>query len=134
MKRNLDLDILGSKYLVFFGDREEVKIPKEFLGECHIYSKLISLVDSIDDEPNMTEGDLENRTKEILAHEIFHAYINESGLDLDPEVEEQLANFYQKNWRKMSNSILDIFDRYEELLNKDSKEIKKEFDINFKSC
>lgn len=125
MKRNLDLDILGSKYLVFFGDREEVNIPKEFLGECHTYSKVILLVDSDDcDEPNMTEGDLENRTKEVLVHEIFHAYINESGLDLDPEVEEQLANFYQKNWRKMSNSILDIFDRYEDLLDKDVKNSK----------
>lgn len=62
------------------------------------------------DKEDCKKKELEVRTQEILAHEIFHAYLNECGLELDSQVEEQLANFYMKNWRKMNNSVLECLD------------------------
>ena len=41
---------------------------------------------------------------------MFHAFINESGLDIPEDIGERLAIWYEKKWRKMNNSICGLLD------------------------
>lgn len=101
------VNVLGSVYSVKFGDKEEISLCAEHDGECRVFSKEI-LVNTGKD--NLTEEELVERTKEIFAHEIFHAFVNESGVSLDDDVEEVLAVFFMKVWRKMNNTIMEVLD------------------------
>ena len=106
MKR-IKTEILGTTYEVSLGDKEEIGLDKDHLGECRIFGKKILVKTNQDD---CVEDELRVRTQEAVAHEIFHAFINESGIDLEPSVEEQIACFYMKNWRKMNNAVLEVLD------------------------
>lgn len=106
--KELKIDVMGCIYKVLVGKADEIHIDKENMGECRTWGKKI-LVKT--DKEDCKNRELEVRTQEILAHEIFHAYLNECGLELDSQVEEQLANFYMKNWRKMNNSVLECLDK-----------------------
>ena len=102
-------NIMGTEYTVKFGSREEIGLSQENLGLCRIYEKEILVCTEMGD--CKTSKEWGRQTTEILAHEIFHAYVNESGVDLEVEdAEEVMAYFYMKNWRKMNNSILGILD------------------------
>ena len=105
--KELKIDVMGCPYRVLVGKADEIHIDKENMGECRTWGKKI-LVKT--DKEGCKKRELEVRTQEILAHEIFHAYLNECGLELDSQVEEQLANFFMKNWRKMNNSVLECLD------------------------
>ena len=107
MKKELIHSVLGTPYTLKLGDRKEINMPDDNMGECRIYSKQILVCTEIGD---CTERELEVRIQEIVAHEIFHAYMNEAGVDLEPDTEEMLATFFMKNWRKMNNSILEVLD------------------------
>lgn len=100
-------NVLGTPYEVLLGTKSQIGISEENMGECRSYSKKILVSTEQDD---CTEEELMVRTQEIVAHEIFHAYANEAGLDLTPDTEEMVANFFMKTWRKMNNSILEICD------------------------
>jgi len=100
-------EIMGTPYEVLLGDKVEIGISEENMGECRSYSKKILVSTEQDD---CTEEELRVRTQEVVVHEIFHAYANEAGLDLTPDNEEMVANFFMKTWRKMNNSILEICD------------------------
>ena len=103
-------NILGTVYEVFLGKRKDIGVDECNAGECRIYSKQIKVCT---DEEDCTEKELKVRIEEITAHEIFHAYVNEAGIDLDDSTEEQLATFYMKNWKKMHNSVLEILNKGE---------------------
>ena len=100
-------NVLGTPYTVKVGHREEINLKEEFAGECRIYSKEILVCA---DKGECTEEEHEKKVQEIIAHEFFHAYVNEAGLDLDSRDEELLATFYMKNWRKLNNSVLEVLD------------------------
>ena len=100
--------VLGTPYEVSFGDRNEINMSDDNLGECRIFGKKILVCTELGD---CEEKELEVRTQEIIAHEIFHAYCNEAGLDLSDDQEEMVATFFMKNWRKMYNSILEVIDK-----------------------
>lgn len=108
MKQTWIHSVLGTPYVFEFGDRESLELSPENIGECRVYAKKILVC--TEKEDCVTEEELDLKVREILAHEIFHAYLNEAGIDLDDSVEEQLASFYMKNWRKMSDSILEVAD------------------------
>lgn len=100
--------ILGTVYSVLVGSRSELMLKDGLSGECRLYGKKLKICS---DREDCTERELRVKVQEIVAHEVLHAYINEAGIELEPEVEELLANFFMKNWRKMNNSILDILDQ-----------------------
>ena len=101
-------DVLGTEYEIMFGTKEKIGLSEEHMGLCKVYAKQILVHIGADD---CDEKELKKRTEEIVAHELFHAYLNESGIEIDEEVEEVIANFYTKNWRKMNNSILEVLGR-----------------------
>ena len=97
--------VLGAPYKVKIGDKDFTEIREENMGECQVYAKKILVSTEVED---CNEKELEVRTKEIIAHELLHAYLNEAGVDLESEVEERLASFFMKNHEKLSKSISDI--------------------------
>ena len=100
-------NVLDTPYEVLFGERTDTGMSEDNMGECKVYAKQILVCT---EQGECTEKELEVKVQEIVAHEIFHAYVNEAGLDLDPDEEELVATFYMKNWRKMNNSILSVLD------------------------
>lgn len=100
--------VLGTDYEVLLGSREEIGLDKEHMGECRIYSKKILVCT---EEEDCTKEELSKKVQEIVAHEFLHAYLNEAGVDIAYGDEEKMCDFYMKNWRKMSNSIIDVLDR-----------------------
>lgn len=107
--KTLTHNIMGCDYVVKFGRREDIGLGEENLGLCRIYEKEILVCTEMND--CKTSKEWKGQTSEILAHEIFHAYLNEAGVDLEvDDPEEVMAFFYMKNWRKMNNSILSILD------------------------
>ena len=101
-------NILGTVYEIFLGEREEISLDEHNAGECRIYAKQIKVCTAKED---CDEKELRVKVEEITAHEIFHAYVNEAGLDLDENVEELLASFFMKNWKKMYASILTVLEK-----------------------
>lgn len=104
----LKKDILGTTYTMqFSGDKKEIDLDEENMGECRGYSKEIKVYTGVEE---VTRAEFDQRTAEIISHEVLHAYLNEAGLDLGEEAEERMCDFYMKNWRKLSNTILDVLD------------------------
>lgn len=103
-----EVSVLGTPYTVKVGEREEVGLCKENDGECRQYSHIIKVHHSLEGVDDIGERD--QRTEEIVAHEMFHAFVAESGLDISEDIEENLACWYMKVWRKMNNNILQVLD------------------------
>lgn len=100
-------NVLGTAYEVLMGEREEIDIAEENMGECRVYAKRVIVCT---EKGDCTEEELRVKVQEIVAHEFFHAYLNEAGVDLDCGDEEKACDFYMKNWRKLNNSILEVLD------------------------
>lgn len=102
------VSVLGTDYEVCVGKREEIGLPKEFDGECRQFSHVVKVHHSFEGVEGMNERD--QRTEETVAHEMFHAFVSESGLNIDENTEELLAQWYMKVWRKMNNCIMQVLD------------------------
>lgn len=100
--------VLGTDYDLRFGDRKEIVLDEGNTGECRFYSKVIKVCT---EEEDCSQEELEAKVQEIVAHEIFHAYLNEAGVNLDSDTEEMVACFFMKNWRKIFNSIFEVTDK-----------------------
>lgn len=98
--------VLGTNYEVLIGSKEEIGIAEQNDGECRLYAKQI-LVST--EKGDCTDEELRVKVQEIVAHEFFHAYLNEAGV-VDSGDEEKICDFYMKNWRKLNNSILEVLD------------------------
>lgn len=103
--KDLRYSILGSLYKVEMGGRDEIEILDENMGECRPFSKRILVMT---DREDCTEEEVKVRTEEVIAHELFHAFVFEAGLDLEPHIEELLAVFYSRNHTKMETLISEI--------------------------
>lgn len=106
--KSLIHNVLGTSYEVLIGEREEIGIAEENMGECRVYAKKILVCT---DQGDCTEEELRVKVQEIVAHEFLHAYLNEAGVDLTDGDEEKLCDFYMKNWRKLNDSILEVLDK-----------------------
>lgn len=100
-------NVMGTPYEVLIGERKDIGMSEDHMGECRVYSKKILVCTDLGD---CTEEERDVRVRETIAHEIFHAYANEAGLDLSDDQEEMVATFYMKNYKKMYDSILEILD------------------------
>lgn len=98
--------VLGTEYKVKIG--EDVKLHEDYAGECKIFTKEILVSSKYD---GFSEEELKVKVQEVVAHEFLHAYLNEAGLLLNEDVEESIADFFMKNWRKINNSILEVLDQ-----------------------
>ena len=103
-----EVTVLGTPYEVRLGDRKEIDLCEENDGECRQYQHILKIHHSL--EGVTCEEERDNRTQEIVAHEVFHAFVAESGLDVDDDTEEKFAVWYMKMWRKLNNAILEVLD------------------------
>lgn len=106
--KSLHTQILGEDYEVKVRKRKELDLPKELQGSCAYLLKQILVEHS--NRECQTDIEKDKRTSNTVAHEVFHAYVHESGLDLDEATEERLAVWYETMWRRMNNTILDVLD------------------------
>lgn len=76
------VDILGSRYKIEVRKKNEDQYMKDnhIDGYCCDSLKLIVVADMKDLFPDATAEEHEVFTKEVLRHEIIHAFYNESGL------------------------------------------------------
>lgn len=80
----MKVNILGTKYKII--DRAEAEDPKlkENDGYCDSSSKEIVLL--IYPEDVMNKADLERVRQKVLRHEIIHAFLCESGLEVNTAI------------------------------------------------
>lgn len=102
-------NIMGTDYEIKFGSKKFLGMKEEDIGECKIFSKEILVCTEAQD---CNAEELKVRTMEIIAHEVFHAYANEAGLDLEPDVEERVATFFMKNYVKMNDTIEELYQKW----------------------
>lgn len=74
-----NVNILGTQYNIKVIPPDEYMIKNNYVGVCDYLNKLISISDFSDTE-DINESEKEIRKKEVLRHEIIHAFFNESGL------------------------------------------------------
>ena len=106
--KTLHTNILGADYEVNVGKRKEIGLPKHLRGQCAPFLHNISVEHSM--RQMRTEEERDKFTANVVAHEVFHAFVKESGLELPEDLEERLATWYEEHWRKMNNSICNILD------------------------
>lgn len=110
--KSITIPILGTDYEVLVGKRKELGLPKSLQGQCYYLAHKIKAEHSHRGE-DVSDEERDERTTATIAHEVFHAFCHESGLDIDSDVEEKLACWYEVQWRKMNNCILDILEQFE---------------------
>lgn len=110
--KEFSINIFGEKYTVKMGAKSEIGL-RDNIGGVKLYEREI-LIDTNkgDDEGVYTDKGLKNKVESIIAHEIFHAYLNEAGIYIPEDLEELMATFYEKNWRRMYDSVFDILNEY----------------------
>jgi hypothetical protein len=99
----LKINILGTSYVVKI-DSELEKINAD--GECKPYLKLIRIrpVESMCyDEATIEEK--HERFKEVMRHELIHAFFSESGLD-DYSSNEQLVDWLAAQFPKLYKAFV----------------------------
>lgn len=105
-------NVLGTDYIVKVGEKEDIGLKDSLLGECEIFQKVIRVTHSSDGEDRELEDEARDlRTREIIVHEVCHAFVNESGVSMTEEEEEKMCGFLMKNFRKISNVVLDLWDK-----------------------
>lgn len=126
MKRqcpHFDVNVLGTTYTVYLGSCEDLGIKETVDGDCEAMGKVIRLRTDMKDD---WEGDIKLREKyvrQVLYHELAHAFFFESGL-LELFDNERMCEWLEINAVKMvtaaQNSFqtlsacLDALDRKEE--------------------
>ena len=84
--------VLGCEYQIMVVRHDQYKTCEDCDGWCDPYSKKIFLIDQTtnpDCDPIST--DPRERMKQVLRHEIVHAFLNESGLAYN-------SNFLTQGW------------------------------------
>ena len=88
----MKLNILGTKYKIETHkiSEDETLKSNQWAGYCGEDSKVIVIADMIEKQyfPDMNEDERESYRKKTLRHEIFHAFLNESGLSANTVVPE----------------------------------------------
>lgn len=99
------VNILGTRYIVA---DDSSKVEKGNVGQCENYNKAIYVKDKDDifgDTASQTEKD--EAFKEVVRHEIVHAFFNESGLD-EYRGDEMLVQWLAKQLPKMVKVMKEV--------------------------
>ena len=75
----MTVDVLGTPYKIIESNREQDNNLENADGYCDFSTKKI-IIDTFKNRPGDME-DLETYKKQVIRHEITHAFLHESGLD-----------------------------------------------------
>lgn len=105
------ISILGTDYIIM----QDANTTQELItrgsdGETNLYSKIIY----IRDVSNMLDKDSpvyeqEARYKEVMRHEIIHAFLFEAGLS-DYCMDEVLVDWIAKQWNKINKTFKEVLE------------------------
>lgn len=109
------VNILGEEYIIKYRTIQEDKKLEELAGYTDFYSKEIVIEDKNRSERSTTDTDnLKEYENKVLKHEIIHAYLYESGLDVNSSKSYAWAtNEEMIDWFAIQSSK--IYKTYEEL-------------------
>lgn len=89
MKEMTRVDILGATYTIYKCEnyQDNDTLPKYRAGECRAISNEIYLADLTDKQRfgDLRLNEIDGLEREVLRHEIFHAFLNQSGLRWNTE-------------------------------------------------
>lgn len=74
----IEVDVLGSKYSIVKSDKQKDMKLKNLAGYCDSSIKQI-VIDTFKKD-DLSMADLNQYEKEVIRHELIHAFLNESGL------------------------------------------------------
>lgn len=74
-KKSITTDILGTKYMIYYGETEDRKLPTDAWGITNTSLKYIIITN------DLPPAEIEEIQKRILRHELIHAFLTESGLE-----------------------------------------------------
>ena len=98
----MTVNVLGTEYKIIVKkyDEDECFEKSSFAGYCDGYTKEIVICDmsTYKGWENEPEETVKKATKEILRHEIVHAFLNESGLSAN-------ANTIDGSWAKNEEMV-----------------------------
>lgn len=100
--------ILGVPYKIHFVSKDE--IPEDD-GQCNFYSKEIFIrkpEDLFESDNTVDCNCRKKRLHEVIRHELVHAFLFESGLDVKYNEDEVLVDWIAKQLPKINNAFDDI--------------------------
>ena len=95
-KSQLKVNVLGTEYKIEYKKREDDEQLEESDGYCDTSSKLIVVEDMKLEKGS--KKDLKTYAKQVLRHEIIHAFLHESGLD-------NCSLVYSAGWAKSEEMV-----------------------------
>lgn len=89
MKEITKIDILGETYTIYKCEnyQDNSILPKYRAGECRAISNKIYIADLTDQQSfgTLRPNEIDGLEREVLRHEIFHAFLDQSGLRWNTE-------------------------------------------------
>jgi hypothetical protein len=97
----MTVDVLGTKYTITQSDKlEDIELEKND-GYCDHSTKQI-VIDTFKDSPGSL-ADLDEYKKQVIRHELVHAFLFESGLGADSwGINEEIVDWIAYQFPKMA--------------------------------
>lgn len=96
--KSTEVEILGVKYKITLGSKNELLLDSAYSGETRRYEKEIVVTTDIHPNP---EKNLEI-VRGIVVHELVHAFLFESGMTLSDTLEEMLVCWFERHFESIS--------------------------------
>ena len=116
------IKVLGTEYLLLIGDKNELQMSPENVGECYNYTKEIKVSTEELKEHKKSVGGMYRALLEVVIHELTHAFLYESGRTSD-SCEEWIAEWLSVNFTKINEVVNDISDELSNVITKISDSI-----------
>ena len=100
------VSVLGTEYKIMFrGKSEDAKLEVAGDGYCDTSTK-VCVVDKMDDTDPRCKGNLEEYRKSVVRHELVHAFLYESGIDVCAEwMNEELVDWIAIQFPKLNRAF-----------------------------
>lgn len=103
----IEVDILGSKYSIIKSNKLKDSKLENLAGYCDSSVKQI-VIDTFRPD-NQSVADLNRFEKEVIRHELIHAFLNESGLgDCSWGSNEEIVDWIAVQFPKLLKAFKDI--------------------------
>lgn len=108
--QSMKVNVLGSEYEMRFATRKELRMDNDTYGECYPYGKkVINICTDLDSGEELSSDEKLEMTKEVITHELAHAFLYESGL-VKYCNDETLVVWLSVNVNKLVSTSLGVFD------------------------
>lgn len=103
----IQVDVLGTMYSIVKSDKLEDPKLENLAGYCDSSVKEI-VIDTFKSD-NLSKADLTSYEKEVIRHELIHAFLNESGLgDCSWGCNEEIVDWIAIQFPKMLKAFKNI--------------------------